>query len=61
MLGDINLPDASRRRHNLHLGLRLRDDVLSGAIIAQALPTALGAKHGRVGNALSQWAELRRA
>lgn len=61
MLGDINLPDVSRRRHNLHLDLRLRGEVLSGAIIAQALPVALGAPHGRVGNALSQWAELRKA
>jgi CubicO group peptidase (beta-lactamase class C family) len=60
MLGDIDLPYVSRRRHNLHLDLRLRGDVLSGAIIAQALPTALGAPHGRVGNALSQWAELRK-
>lgn len=60
MLGDINLPDVSRRRHDLCLDLRLRGEVLSGAIIAQAPPTALGAPHGRVGNALSQWTELRR-
>ncbi|HUG14683.1 MAG TPA: serine hydrolase [Thermomicrobiales bacterium] len=60
MLGDINLPDVSRRRHDLCLDLRLRGDVLSGAIIAQVPPVALGAPRGRVGNALSQWAELRK-
>jgi CubicO group peptidase (beta-lactamase class C family) len=61
MMGDIGTPDASRRRHTLLLELRLRGDVLTGAIVARTeQPEEGGAPGKRVGAALSHWAELRR-
>lgn len=52
--GHLNTADANRRPHQLHVRLRLRGEVLNGALTAISLP---GRKPG---NALSHWAELRR-
>jgi serine/threonine protein kinase len=46
--------DADRRLYHLHASLKLREQVLNGAIIAISLPGQ------RMGNALSHWAELKR-
>lgn len=61
MIGDIGTPDASRRPHHLHLDLKLRDNILNGAIIAISVEDRLAGAHGRrCENALSHWAELQR-
>ena len=54
MPGDIGTEDASRRPHTLNLSLKLRGDVLNGAMTAVSLPGT------RVGNALTHWVELKR-
>jgi CubicO group peptidase (beta-lactamase class C family) len=61
-LGTIDTPDARRIRHDLHLDLTVRGDVLNGALIAITpfVPEG-GAPGKRVGNALAHWTELRRA
>jgi CubicO group peptidase (beta-lactamase class C family) len=46
--------DDSRRRHQLQIRLRLRDEVMNGAVTVMTLP---GRKYG---NAMSHWAELKR-
>ncbi|WP_126552721.1 hypothetical protein [Dictyobacter kobayashii] len=61
MLGTIGTPDANRYPHYLHLDLKLREDVLTGATVALTLDDrGGGAQGGRVGNALSYWTELRK-
>ena len=52
--GDIGTEDANRTDYVLSLELRLRDDILNGAVTAITLPNV------RLGNALTHWAELRR-
>jgi CubicO group peptidase (beta-lactamase class C family) len=55
MFGEIDTEDARRRLHRVHLDLRLRGDLLNGAVIAMTTD-------GRpLGNALSCWAELKRS
>lgn len=53
--GDIGTEDANRTRYLLMLSLKLRGDVLNGAMTAQSV--ALGR---RVGNALTHWVELKK-
>ncbi len=53
-LGDIGTEDANRTRYVLSLSLKLRGDVLNGALTARSLPAK------RVGNALTQWVELKK-
>jgi CubicO group peptidase (beta-lactamase class C family) len=53
--GDIGTEDANRTRYSLQLSLKLRGDVLNGAMTAQSV--ALGR---RVGNALTHWVELKK-
>ena len=52
--GDIGTDDANRREYFLALRLKLRGDVLNGAI------TATGRPGPKLPNALTSWAELRR-
>ena len=52
--GDIGTEDANRTDYVLSLELKLRDDILNGAVTAITLPNV------RLGNALTHWAELRR-
>jgi CubicO group peptidase (beta-lactamase class C family) len=52
--GDIGTEDANRTRYELTLSLKLRGDVLNGAMTAQSLPGR------RVGNALTHWVELKK-
>jgi CubicO group peptidase (beta-lactamase class C family) len=52
--GDIGTEDANRTRYTLSLSLKLRGDVLNGAMTAQSLPGR------RVGNALTHWVELKK-
>ncbi len=52
--GDIATEDANRRPYFIQLSLKLRGDVLNGAATAISLPGR------RLGNALTQWAELKR-
>jgi CubicO group peptidase (beta-lactamase class C family) len=62
-LGDLGTEDANRRPYHLHLDLKLRGDVLNGALVAKtvlAQPQG-GAPGRRMGNALSHWTEVRRA
>jgi hypothetical protein len=59
-VGDIGTPDASRRRHHLHLDLRLRGGELAGALMAISLRSDSGQPGRRVGNALNHPARLRR-
>lgn len=54
MTGDIGTEDANRRPYHLHFDLKIREDVLNGAVIAKSLPGK------RVGNALSHWTELKK-
>ena len=54
LTGDIGTEDANRTRYTLALSLKLRGDVLNGALTAQSLPGR------RVGNALTHWVELKR-
>lgn len=54
LMGDIGTTDANRRRYVLLLSLKLRGEVLNGAITVYHLPGKL------VGNALSHWVELSR-
>ncbi len=53
-LGDIGTEDANRTRYVLALSLKLRGNVLNGAVTARSLPGK------RLGNALTQWAELKK-
>jgi CubicO group peptidase (beta-lactamase class C family) len=53
--GDIGTDDAGKRPYHIHVKLRLRGKVLNGAVTAISLPGK------RDGNALSHWAELRKA
>ncbi|MGH9753536.1 MAG: serine hydrolase domain-containing protein [Blastocatellia bacterium] len=52
--GDIGTEDANRTRYTLSLSLKLRGDVLNGAMTAQSLSGR------RVGNALTHWVELKK-
>lgn len=52
MMGDIGTEDANRRPYHLHLTLKLRENMLNGAVTAISLPGC------RRGNALSHWVEL---
>jgi CubicO group peptidase (beta-lactamase class C family) len=54
MMGDIGTEDANRRPYHLHVALKLRGQVLNGAITAISLPGP------RLGNALSHWVELKK-
>jgi hypothetical protein len=58
--GDIGTPDASRRRHHLHLDLRLREGVLSGALMAVTVRSDSGQPGKRAGSALNHPTVLRR-
>lgn len=61
MMGTIGTPDASRYPHYLHLDLKHRGEVLTGAIIAITVDGRDGGTVGRrQGNALSYWVELRK-
>ncbi len=61
MAGDIGTPDASRRQHNLHLDLRLRGEVVNGALVAITSDHQDGGAPGKhVGDALASWVELHR-
>ena len=53
-LGDIGTEDANRTRYVLSLSLKLRGDVLNGAMTARSLPGK------RLGNALTHWTELKK-
>lgn len=53
-LGDVGFEDANRTKYTLSLTLKLRGDVLNGAVSALTLPSK------RLGNALTQWAELKK-
>jgi CubicO group peptidase (beta-lactamase class C family) len=54
MISDIGTEDANRTRYVLLLSVKLRDDVMNGAITAQSMPGK------RVGNALTHWVELKK-
>jgi len=54
MMGDVGTEDANRRPYALSLSLKLRGNVLNGAVSAISSPGK------RVGNALSYWAELKK-
>lgn len=54
MTGDIGTEDANRRPYYLQLSLKLRAKVLNGPASAISQPG------GRVGNALTQWVELKK-
>lgn len=54
MMGDIGTEDANRRPYHLHVTLKLRGQVLNGAMTAISLPGR------RMGNALSHWVELKK-
>ena len=53
--GDLGTADADRRRYVLLLDLKLRGDVLNGSATALSIPGQ------KLPNALSYWAELKRA
>jgi CubicO group peptidase (beta-lactamase class C family) len=53
--GDIGTPDANRRNYGLRLSLKPRGDILNGAC------TAVGTPSPKLPNALTSWAELRKA
>ncbi|MEK7397182.1 MAG: serine hydrolase domain-containing protein [Candidatus Poribacteria bacterium] len=52
MMGDIGTEDANRHPYNLHLTMKLRDQVLNGAISVMTSPK------DRLGNAVSHWIEV---
>ncbi|MBD3180942.1 serine hydrolase [Candidatus Poribacteria bacterium] len=54
LMGDIGTEDSNRRRYYLHLDMKLRGDVINGAIISISLPGE------KMGNALSHWIEVTR-
>jgi CubicO group peptidase (beta-lactamase class C family) len=54
MLGDIETEDANRRPYYLQLNLKLRGSLLNGSASAISQPAR------RVGNALTQWVELKK-
>ena len=54
MMSDIGTEDANRTRYVLSLSLKLRGDVMNGAMTAQSMPGR------RVGNALTHWVELKK-
>jgi CubicO group peptidase (beta-lactamase class C family) len=53
--GDVGTEDANRTRYLLQISLKLRGDVLNGAMTAQSAPLSR-----RVGNALTHWVELKK-
>lgn len=55
MMGDIGTSDANRRPYLLHADLRLRGQLLNGALISKPSPEI------RFANWLSHWIELRKA
>jgi CubicO group peptidase (beta-lactamase class C family) len=63
MHGMIATDDACRRPHELQLDLKLRDQLLNGALyaITTSHQGEGGAPERRMGNALGYWAELTRA
>lgn len=63
MLGTIPTDNAARRPHEVHLDLKLRDQLLNGAIYAVTPHQAGegGAPDRRPGYAISYWADLSRA
>lgn len=63
MHGTIPADDACRRPHELQLDLKLRDQLLNGALyaISTSHHGEGGAPERRMGNALGYWAELTRA
>ena len=54
MMSDIGTEDANRTRYVLSLSLKLRGDVMNGAM------AAISISGKRVGNALTQWVELKK-
>jgi hypothetical protein len=58
MMGDIGTRDTNRYPHYLHLDLKQREEVLTGAVIA--LPIREKTPGERFGMALSHWAEVRK-
>lgn len=52
MMGNIGTEDANRRLYYLHVTLKLRENVLNGAMMAISLPGQ------KMGNALSYWMEV---
>jgi CubicO group peptidase (beta-lactamase class C family) len=54
MMGDIGTEDANRTAYELRLNLKLREDRLTGTLIA------ITRSGKRVGNALSHWVELKK-
>ncbi|MGH9944427.1 MAG: serine hydrolase domain-containing protein [Pyrinomonadaceae bacterium] len=54
MMSDIGTEDANRTRYVLSLSLKLRGDVMNGAM------AAISMSGKRVGNALTQWVELKK-
>jgi CubicO group peptidase (beta-lactamase class C family) len=55
MTGDIGIEDVNRRPYHLHLILKLRDQVLNGAM------SAISLSDRKMGNALSHWIEIKRS
>lgn len=55
MAGDIGTEDTNRKPYTLNLSLKLRGDLLNGAITAISLPTPRG------GNALTSWLEVKKS
>ncbi|MCI0491149.1 MAG: hypothetical protein L0229_31555 [Blastocatellia bacterium] len=54
MMSDIGTEDANRTRYVLALSLKLRGNVMNGAMTARSLPGK------RVGNASTHWVELKK-
>ena len=54
LMSDIGTEDANRTRYVLSLTLKLRGEVMNGAMTAQSMPGK------RVGNALTHWVELKK-
>lgn len=52
--GDLRTADTARTPYDLHLEVRLREDVLGGSLTAISRPASRG------GNALTHWIELRK-
>ena len=52
--GDLGTEDANRTKHELHLEVKQRGDVLNGSL------TAMSNSKPRVGNALTHWIEVKK-
>lgn len=52
--GDLGTEDANRTKHELHLEVKQRGDVLNGSLIAMSVRVP------RVGNALTHWIEVKK-